>query len=222
MSLTPKRANNLLKFTALVLAIYSIAAILLGIVPETSILNPSDDALFILKLAAPISIGIYMLIQAVGSKYDIKSEKVLREVKLIMNLCEEEHDKILIIKSMINDYEKEPSFTKRKHIEDELNITGDANISKAKSVLADFKENITYINNTVAMFVLESISEDVSQNMITSVISEVTPILTNMVRANSVCKINDEFLSTYKRRSLTETNEVQKVLKNYVNALNIK
>ena len=162
MNLTPKRANNFLKFTALVLAIYSIAAILLDIIPETSILNPSDDNLFILKLAAPISIGIYMLIQAVGSKYDIKSEKVLREVKLIMNLCEEEHDKILIIESMINDYEKEPSFTKRKHIEDELNITGDANISKAKSVLADFKENITYINNTVAMFVLESISEDVS------------------------------------------------------------
>lgn len=222
MNLTPKRANNLLKFTALVLAIYSIAAILLGIIPETSILNPSDDNLFILKLAAPISIGIYMLIQAVGSKYDIKSEKVLREVKLIMNLCEEEHDKILIIKSMINNYEKEPSFTNRKRIEDELNITGNTGISKVKSVLEDFKENITYINNTVAMFVLESISEDVSQNMITSVISEVTPILTNMVRANSVCKINDEFLSTYKRRSLTETNEVQKVLKNYVNALNIK
>ena len=33
MNLTPKRANNLLKFTALVLAIYSIAAILLGIIP---------------------------------------------------------------------------------------------------------------------------------------------------------------------------------------------
>lgn len=222
MNLTPKRANNLLKFTALVLAIYSIAAILLGIVPETSILKPSDDILFILKLAAPISIGIYMLIQAVGTKYDIKSEKVLREVKLIMNLCEEEHNKILIIKSLLNDYEKEPSFTNKKRIEDELNLTDDTDINKVKSVLANFKENITYINNTVAMFVLESISEDVSQNMITSVISEVTPILTNMVRANSVCKINDEFLSTYKRRSLTETNEVQKVLKNYVNALNIK
>lgn len=222
MNLTPKRANNLLKFTALVLAIYSIAAILLGIIPETSILNPSDDALFILKLAAPISIGIYMLIQMIGTKYDIKSEKVLREVKLIMNLCGEEHDRILIIESMINDYEKEPSITNKERIEDELNLTGDANISKVKSVLEDFKENITYINNTVAMFVLESISEDVSQNMITSVISELTPILTNMVRANSVCKINDEFLSTYKRRSLTETNEVQKVLKNYVNALNIK
>lgn len=222
MNLTPKRANNLLKFTTLVLAIYSIAAILLRIVPETSILKPADDILFILKLAAPISIGIYMLIQIAGTKYDIKSEKVLREVKLIMNLCKEEHDKILIIENMINDYEKEPSFTNRKRIEDELNLTGDANISKAKPVLANFKENITYINNTVAMFVLESISEDVSQNMITNVISEVTPILTNMVHANSICKINDEFLNTYKRRSLTETNEVQKVLKNYVNALNIK
>lgn len=222
MNLTPKRANNLLKFTALVLAIYSIAAILLGIVPETSILKPSDDILFILKLAAPISIDIYMLIQAVGTKYDIKSEKVLREVKLIINLCEEEYDKILIIKSLLNDYEKEPSITNKERIEDELNLTGNTDISKVKLVLEDFKENITYINNTVAMFVLESISEDVSQNMITSVISEVTPILTNMVRANSVCKINDEFLSTYKRRSLTETNEVQKVLKNYVNALNIK
>ena len=163
-----------------------------------------------------------MLIQMIGTKYDIKSEKVLREVKLIMNLCEEEHDRILIIESMLNNYEKEPSFTNRKRIEDELNITGNTGISKVKSVLEDFKENITYINNTVAMFVLESISEDVSQNMIASVISEVTPILTNMVRANSVCKINDEFLSTYKRRSLTEANEVQKVLKNYVNALNIK
>lgn len=222
MNLTPKRANNLLKFTALVLAIYSIAAILLGIVPETSILKPSDDILFILKLAAPISIGIYMLIQAVGTKYDIKSEKVLREVKLIMNLCEEEHDKILIIKSLLNDYEKEPSITNKERIEDELNLTGNTDISKVKLVLDDFKENITYINNTVAMFVLESISENVSQNMITNVISEVTPILTNMVRANSVCKINDEFLSTYKKRNLTETNEVQKVLKNYVNALNIK
>ena len=118
MNLTPKQANNILKFTALVLAIYSIAAILLGIIPETSILNPSDDALFILKLAAPISIGIYMLIQAIGTKYDIKSEKVLREVKLI---------RILIIESMLNNYEKEPSFTNRKRIEDELNLTGDAN-----------------------------------------------------------------------------------------------
>lgn len=117
---------------------------------------------------------------------------------------------------------KEPSITNKERIEDELNLTGNTDISKVKLVLDDFKENITYINNTVAMFVLESISENVSQNMITNVISEVTPILTNMVRANSVCKINDEFLSTYKKRNLTETNEVQKVLKNYVNALNIK
>ena len=60
-------------------------------------------------------------------------------------------------------------------------------ISKLKSALADFKENITYINNTVAMFILESISEDVSINVITSVISDVTPMLNTSMYITNPC-----------------------------------